>query len=167
MADFLHKRLSDAILKIYYEVYNTLGYGFLEKVYQNAMCLELKNQGYNVEAQKQIKVYYKGIVVGEYYADLIIDETIILELKACECLMDAHKAQLINYLKATDIEVGLLLNFGETPEFKRFIYTNNRKSLNNLWKSVQSASSVCQTILNVKVKLLYETIHHRNRYRCR
>jgi len=132
MADFLHKRLSDAILKIYYEVYNTLGYGFLEKVYQNAMCLELKNQGYNVEAQKQIKVYYKGIVVGEYYADLIIDETIILELKACECLMDAHKAQLINYLKATDIEVGLLLNFGETPEFKRFIYTNNRKSLNNL-----------------------------------
>jgi GxxExxY protein len=132
MADFLHKRLSDAILKIYYEVYNTLGYGFLEKVYQNAMCLELKNQGYNVEAQKQIKVYYKGIVVGEYYADLIIDETIILELKACECLMDAHKAQLINYLKATNIEVGLLLNFGETPEFKRFIYTNNRKSLNNL-----------------------------------
>ena len=129
---FLHKRLSDAILKIYYEVYNTLGYGFLEKVYQNAMCLELKNQGYNVEAQKQIKVYYKGIVVGEYYADLIIDETIILELKACECLMDAHKAQLINYLKATNIEVGLLLNFGETPEFKRFIYTNNRKSLNNL-----------------------------------
>lgn len=153
MADFLHKRLSDAILKIYYEVYNTLGYGFLEKVYQNAMCLELKNQGYNVEAQKQIKVYYKGIVVGEYYADLIIDETIILELKACECLMDAHKAQLINYLKATNIEVGLLLNFGETPEFKRFIYTNNRKSLNNLWKSVQSVSSVCQTILNVKVKL--------------
>ncbi len=119
-------------MKIYYEVYNTLGYGFLEKVYQNAMCLELKNQGYNVEAQKQIKVYYKGIVVGEYYADLIIDETIILELKACECLMDAHKAQLINYLKATNIEVGLLLNFGETPEFKRFIYTNNRKSLNNL-----------------------------------
>jgi GxxExxY protein len=132
MADFLHKSLSDAILKIYYEVYNTLGYGFLEKVYQNAMCLELKNQGYHVESQKQIKVYYKGIVVGEYYADLIIDETIILELKACEFLMDAHKAQLINYLKATNIEVGLLLNFGETPEFKRFIYTNNRKNLNNL-----------------------------------
>jgi GxxExxY protein len=132
MADFLHKRESDAILKIYYEVYNTLGYGFLEKVFQNAMCLELKNQGYHVEIHKQIKVYYKGIVVGEYYADLLIDETIILELKACECLMDAHKAQLINYLKATNIEVGLLLNFGEKPEFKRFIYTNNRKNLNNL-----------------------------------
>lgn len=130
MTNFLHKRLSDAILKIYYEVYNNLGYGFLEKVYQNAMYLELKNQGYNVEPQKQIKVYYKEMVVGEeYYADLLIDNTIILELKACECLMDAHKAQLINYLKATDIEVGLLLNFGETPEFKRFIYTNDRKNL--------------------------------------
>jgi GxxExxY protein len=129
MADFLHKRVTDAILKIYYEVYNNLGYGFLEKVYQNAMYLELKNQGYNVEPQKQIKVYYKEMVVGEYYADLLIDDTIILELKACECLMDAHKAQLINYLKATDIEVGLLLNFGETPEFKRFIYTNDRKNL--------------------------------------
>ncbi|RKS01283.1 GxxExxY protein [Flavobacterium sp. 102] len=129
MTNFLHKKLSDAILKSYYEVYNNLGYGFLEKVYQNAMYLELKSQGYNVEPQKQIKVYYKGMVVGEYYADLLIDDTIILELKACECLMDAHKAQLINYLKATDIEVGLLLNFGETPEFKRFIYTNDRKNL--------------------------------------
>lgn len=93
------------------------------------MYLELKNQGFKVEAQKQIKVYYKEAVVGEYYADLLIDDSIILELKACECLMDVHKAQLINYLKATDIEVGLLLNFGETPEFKRFIYTNDRKNL--------------------------------------
>ncbi len=129
MTNFLHKKLSDSILKSYYEVYNNLGYGFLEKVYQNAMYLELKNQGYEVEAQKQIKVCYKEIVVGEYYADLLIENSIILELKACECLMDAHKAQLINYLKATDIEVGLLLNFGETPEFKRFIYTNDRKKL--------------------------------------
>ena len=129
MTNFLHKKLSDSILKIYYEVYNNLGYGFLEKVYQNAMYLELKSQGYNVEPQKQIKVYYKEMVVGEYYADLLIDNTIILELKACECLMDAHKAQLINYLRATDIEVGMLLNFGETPEFKRFIYTNDRKNL--------------------------------------
>jgi len=129
MTNFLHKKLSDSILKIYYEVYNNLGYGFLEKVYQNAMYLELKNQGYNVEPQKQIKVYYKEMVVGEYYADLLIDDTIILELKACECLMDAHKAQLINYLRATDIEIGMLLNFGETPEFKRFIYTHDRKNL--------------------------------------
>lgn len=132
MNNFLHKKLSDSILKVYYEVYNQLGYGFLEKVYQNAMFLELKSQGYKVEPQKQIKVYFKNQVVGEYYADLLIDDAIILELKACECLMDAHKAQLINYLKATEIEIGLLLNFGETPEFKRFIYTNDRKKLNKI-----------------------------------
>lgn len=129
MANFLHKNLSDVILKIYYEVFNELGYGFLEKVYQNAMYLELKSKGYKVEAQKQIKVYYKNQVVGEYYADLIVEDSITLELKACECLMDEHKAQLLNYLKATDIEIGLLLNFGTTPEFKRLIYTNDRKKI--------------------------------------
>ncbi|MFM2367779.1 MAG: hypothetical protein RL619_75 [Bacteroidota bacterium] len=129
MTNFLHKSLSDSILKVYYEVYNELGYGFLEKVYQNAMYFELKSQGYKVEAQKQIKVYYKSQIVGEYYADLIIDDLITLELKACECLMDEHQAQLLNYLKATKVEIGMLLNFGTTPEFKRLIYTNDRKKL--------------------------------------
>ena len=129
MGDLLHKSLSDTILKIYFEVYNELGYGFLEKVYQNAMYLELKSQGYKVEAQKQIKVYYKSQLVGDYFADLLIEDSIILELKACGCLLDEHKAQLLNYLKATDVEIGLLLNFGTTPEFKRSIYTNDRKKL--------------------------------------
>lgn len=129
MGDLLHKNLSDTILKIYFEVYNELGYGFLEKVYQNAMYLELKSQGYKVEAQKQIKVYYKSKLVGDYFADLLIEDSIILELKACGCLLDEHKAQLLNYLKATDVEIGLLLNFGTTPEFKRSIYTNDRKKL--------------------------------------
>ncbi|CAM3575900.1 hypothetical protein FSS13T_06450 [Flavobacterium saliperosum S13] len=136
MSNFLHKRRTEAILKTFYEVYNTLGYGFLEKVYQNSMYFELLSQGFKVEAQKQIKVYYKEKVVGEYFADLVIDDVIIVELKACECLMDAHKAQLINYLKATQIELGMLLNFGETPEFKRYIYTNDRKNFNNPLKSV-------------------------------
>jgi GxxExxY protein len=129
MADFLHKSLSDSILKAYYEVYNELGYGFLEKVYQNALYIELKSQGFKVEAQKQIKVYYKSQMVGEYFADLIIDDSITLELKACECLMDEHQAQLLNYLKATKVEIGILLNFGVVPEFKRLIYTNDRKKL--------------------------------------
>ena len=129
MGDLLHKNLSDTILKIYFEVYNELGYGFLEKVYQNAMYLELKSQGYKVEAQKQIKVYYKSQLVGDYFADLLIEDSIILELKACGYLLDEHKAQLLNYLKATDVEIGLLLNFGTTPEFKRSIYTNDRKKL--------------------------------------
>ncbi|MDI6050428.1 GxxExxY protein [Flavobacterium sp. XS2P24] len=129
MGNLLHRNLSDTILKIYFEVYNELGYGFLEKVYQNAMYFELKSQGYKVEAQKQIKVYYKSQLVGDYFADLLIDDSIILELKACECLKDEHKAQLLNYLKATEVEIGLLLNFGTTPEFKRSIYTNDRKKL--------------------------------------
>ncbi|MBX9807494.1 MAG: GxxExxY protein [Flavobacteriaceae bacterium] len=127
MTEFLHKELSDAILKVFYEVYNELGYGFLENVYQNAMYLELKSQGFKVEAQKQIKVYYKNELVGNFIADLLIDEVIIVELKACDNLVKAHYAQTLNYLKATNIEIGLLLNFGEKPEIKRLIFTNNRK----------------------------------------
>jgi GxxExxY protein len=127
MGTLLHKSITDKILKVYYEVYNELGYGFLEKVYQNAMYFELKSLGYKVEAQKQIKVYYKKQLVGEYYSDLLIEDKVIVELKATELLMNAHVAQIINYLKGTPIEVGLLLNFGEQPEFKRFIYTNERK----------------------------------------
>lgn len=132
MSSLLHKKITDAVLKAYYDVYNDLGYGFLEKVYQNAMYFELKSLGYKVEAQKQIKVYFRNQLVGEYYADILIEEKIIIELKACELLMNVHVAQLMNYLKATEIEVGLLLNFGEEPEFKRIIYTNDRKkSLKN------------------------------------
>jgi GxxExxY protein len=127
MGTLLHKSITDKILKVYYEVYNELGYGFLEKVYQNAMYFELKSLGYKVEAQKQIKVYYKKQLVGEYYSDLLVEDKVIVELKATELLMNAHVAQIINYLKGTPIEVGLLLNFGEQPEFKRFIYTNDRK----------------------------------------
>ncbi|MNR17495.1 hypothetical protein D3C85_1341590 [compost metagenome] len=136
----MHKEISKPILKIFYDVYNELGYGFLEKVYQNAMYFELKAQGYKVEAQKQIKVYFRNQLVGEFYADLLIEDTIIVELKACEHLISSHIAQLINYLKSTQIEVGLLLNFGETPDFKRLVYTNNRKSnlkiSDNQFKSV-------------------------------
>ena len=128
MTEILHKELSESILKVYYEVYNELGYGFLEKVYQNAMYLELKAQGFKVEAQKQIQVYYKDELVGDFFADLLINDTIILELKACENLLKAHYVQTLNYLKATNIEIGLLLNFGEKPEIKRLIFTNNRKN---------------------------------------
>ena len=124
----LHQSITNAILKVYYEVYNELGSGFLEKVYQNAMYFELKSKGYNVEAQKPIKVYFKNQLVGEYYSDLIVENKVIVELKATELLMNVHIAQIINYLKATPIEVGLLLNFGEEPEFKRLIYTNDRKN---------------------------------------
>ena len=129
MVSYLYKKESETIIKVFFEVYNDLGYGFLEKVYQNAMYFALQKAGFKVEAQKKISVFYKGQVVGEYFADLLINDIIILELKACECLMDVHKAQLINYLKATNVEIGLLLNFGETAELKRFIFTNERKKI--------------------------------------
>lgn len=111
--DLKHKELTDGILKTFYEVYNELGYGFLEKVYQNSMYIELKNKGYKVEAQNKIKVYYKGTKVGEYYADLIVENLIILELKAVDYIVKDFENQILNYLRSTDCEVGLLLNFGK------------------------------------------------------
>jgi GxxExxY protein len=124
----LHEELTDVIIKTFYEVYNELGHGFLEKVYQNSLYLELKNKGYKVEAQKKINVYYKGTEVGEYFADLIVENAVILELKAADCIIKDFENQILNYLRATDCEVGLLLNFGKKPEFKRNIYENNRKT---------------------------------------
>ena len=124
----LHQSITNTILKVYYEVYNELGHGFLEKVYQNAMYLELKARGLKVESQKEVKVHFKQQLVGEYYADLIVENKVIIELKVAEVLMNAHVAHTINYLKATPIEIGILLNFGAEPEFKRLIYTNNKKS---------------------------------------
>ncbi|OXB08442.1 GxxExxY protein [Flavobacterium plurextorum] len=125
--ELLHQELTEAIIKTFYEVYNELGYGFLERVYQNSMYLELKNKGLYVEAQRKIKVYYKGIEVGEYYADLIVEDLIILELKAANCIVIEFENQILNYLKGTNCEVGLLLNFGTKPEFRRKIFENTRK----------------------------------------
>jgi len=125
--ELLHEELTNAIIKTFYEVYNELGYGFLEKVYQNSLFLELRNKGFKVEAQKKISVYYKGIEVGEYYADLIVEDLVILELKAAEYIVKDFENQILNYLRSTNCEVGLLLNFGKKPEFKRKIFENNRK----------------------------------------
>ena len=127
---FLHKELSNKIIKAFYNVYNTLGYGFLEKVYENALLIELKQLGLECEKQKPIKVNYNNIIVGEYFADIIVENRIILELKVAENICEEHEFQLINYLKATEIEIGLLLNFGKKPEFKRKIFTNDKKSVN-------------------------------------
>lgn len=134
MSDYLYKKETDGIIAAFYEVYNTLGYGFLERVYQNALYLELLSRGFNCEAQRQIKVYFKGKEVGVYYADIVVNDCIILELKANENLCPEHEAQLLNYLKSTEIEIGLLLNFGERPQVRRKIFTNDRKE--NLCQSV-------------------------------
>ena len=122
-----YEKVTSELIKTFYDVYNELGWGFLETVYQNSMFIELKSRGFDVVAQKQIKVKYKGIEVGSYYADLIIDDMIIIELKSAERLIAAHEAQLLNYLKGTDIEVGLLFNFGKKPEIRRQIYELARK----------------------------------------
>ncbi len=126
-ANYLHSELTSLIIKAFYKVYNTLGHGFLEKVYENSMAIELKKMGLGVLHQVKIDVFYDGEKVGNYFADLVVEEKIIIELKAMEALITEHEAQLVNYLKATPIEVGLLLNFGEKPQHKRRVLTNNYK----------------------------------------
>ncbi len=127
--DLISKELIDIILTQFYRVYNDLGYGFLERVYQNALYFALTNEGLKCEVEKPIKVFHDGHVVGDYRADLLVEDCVILELKACEDINPAHEAQLINYLKATEIEVGYLLNFGKKARFSRKVYSNNRKFL--------------------------------------
>jgi GxxExxY protein len=124
-----HENITAVILKSFYKVYNTLGSGFLEKVYQNSLLLELVHQDLSVQKQRQINVFYLGQQVGEYYADLIVNDVVIIELKAHECIIEEHENQLVNYLEATEIEVGLLLNFGPKPEFKRKVFENQRKRM--------------------------------------
>jgi GxxExxY protein len=125
--DFKHKELTEKTINIFYRVYSKLGYGFLEKVYENAMMIEFKREDILAVSQSPIKVFYEGEVIGEYYADILVDNKVIVEIKAAKQLVEENEAQLLNYLKATDIEVGLLLNFGPKPEVKRKAFDNTRK----------------------------------------
>ncbi len=122
-----HEELTGEIISIHYEVYNELGYGFLEKVYQNAFYLALKEEGYNVKPQQKIDVWFRKKKVGEYFADLIVNDLVILELKAKEFYSEGDEAKLLNYLRGTEIEVGLLFNFGKKPGFIRKVYDNELK----------------------------------------
>jgi len=119
--------LTKKIIGCFYNVYHSLGYGFLEKVYENSLVLELKQNGLFTVQQMPIKVSYKNNPVGDYFADLVVENKIIIELKAQEALAPENEAQLLNYLKATEYEIGLLLNFGKKPEIKRRIFSNNLK----------------------------------------
>jgi GxxExxY protein len=110
----------------FYEVYNHLGTGFLEKNYENALVLELKSRGLNVRQQSPVEVFYKGQKIGFYLADIVVEDCLILELKAVEEICLEHEAQLLNYLKATDIDLGLLMNFGPKPKVRRFVYETAR-----------------------------------------
>jgi GxxExxY protein len=125
--ELLHEELTNKIIKCFYNVYNVLGYGFLEKVYHNALLLELRSYGLEAISQGEIIVFYDGTEVGHYYADIIVEDRVILEIKVAKTIIEAHEAQLLNYLRATDKEVGVVLNFGPKAEFKRKVFENKYK----------------------------------------
>jgi GxxExxY protein len=122
-----HEQLTGNIINAFYKVYNTLGAGFLEKVYENALLLELRNRGIKCMPQQQVKVHYEGLQVGFYVADIIVEDILIIEIKAAESICEQHEYQLINYLRATDLQLGLLLNFGKSPQFKRKIVSSKQR----------------------------------------
>ena len=124
---YKHSEITDQILAAFYAVYSSLGYGFLEKIYVKALIIELEKRGLKVLHEFPIKVYYAGQLIGEYFADLIVNDSVIVEVKAAKMLLDEHEAQLLNYLKAAPYEVGLLLNFGPKPQQKRRSFDNYRK----------------------------------------
>lgn len=125
--DGLHAEITGAIIGSAQKVHNQLGFGFLEKVYENALAIELRTVGFVVEQGVGIVVRYEGQVVGAYEADLFVDRKVIVEIKAVSMLSEAHEVQLLNYLRATEVEVGLLINFGVKLEIKRKIFRNQRK----------------------------------------
>lgn len=128
-----HEEITEKIIQAFYKVYNTLGYGFLEKVYRNALYFELIDMGLKAAMEKRILVYYKTHIVGDYSSDVTVEDVVICELKTSESLNEGDENQLINYLKATDMEVGLLLNFGKKPEVRRKVYDNEKK----IWRTTR------------------------------
>ena len=129
MENLLHSEITGEIIKVFYRVYNTLGYGFLEKVYENATAFELEAAGLYVQTQLPIKVFYNDREVGEYFADIVVENKVIVEIKTAVFIDKAHESQLLNYLKATEMEVGLILNFGQKAEYRRKIFANQNKDL--------------------------------------
>lgn len=125
--DFKHKKLTDKIIKNFYKVYNKLGYGFLEKIYESAIAIELENENISAVRQAPIQVFSDQKLIGEYFADIFVENKAIVEIKASRQLVEENEAQLLNYLKATKMEVSLLLNFGPKPEVKRKAFDDARK----------------------------------------
>jgi GxxExxY protein len=128
-----HEEVTEKIIGVFYEVYNELGHGFLESVYEQAMVIALGQAGLAVKVQAPIAVYFRGRQVGDFRADILVDDAVLVELKAARALESSHEAQLLNYLRGTAIEVGLLLNFGPRPEFKRMVFDNERKQIRESW----------------------------------
>lgn len=123
----LHQEITAKILRAFFNVYNKLGFGFLEKNYENAMLIELRSMDLACSNQEPIKVYYNDEIIGEYFADIVVEGKVIVELKSAAGIVPQFEVQLLNYLRATEMEVGLLLNFGEQPTFRRKVFANDRK----------------------------------------
>jgi GxxExxY protein len=137
-----HRELTNKILGVFFTVYNEMGYGFLESVYEECMALALRDAGLRVERQVPLAVWFRGSKVGEFRADLLIADAVLLELKSVRALDPVHDAQLLHYLKSTEIEIGLLLNFGSRPQFRRLIFDNARKKIRgNSCESVTGVSA--------------------------
>lgn len=132
--DLKHGDVTFAIIRAFYDVYNELGFGFLESVYREAMTMLLRSQGHHVEQERSVEVKFRGATIGVYRTDLVVNDKVIVELKCARAMESAHEAQLLNYLKATGFEVGLLLNFGHKPQFKRMLFDILKK---NPCKSVE------------------------------
>lgn len=126
---FRHREMTEKVIGVFYDVYNELGFGFLESVYQEAMIVALQQVGLKISRQVRLPVYFRGRPIADFVADIVVNDSVILELKAVEGLVAIHESQLLNYLKATEIEVGLLLNFGPKPQVKRRAFANDRKRL--------------------------------------
>lgn len=124
---YKHEALTERVISCFYTVYNDLGYGFLESVYQNALAVEFRENGINFDDEVEISVFYNDEQIGEFYSDFVVEDSVVLETKAVSVLDKTHEAQLLNYLNATDYELGLLLNFGESPEIRRKVFDNERK----------------------------------------
>jgi GxxExxY protein len=127
--DLKHHELTEKVIGVFFDVYNELGHGFLESVYQQALAIALAERGLSVEHQVPTPVWFRGHVIGDFRADMLVNRLVILELKAARAIDLAHEKQLLNYLRATEVEVGLLLNFGVKPEFRRLVFENERKKI--------------------------------------
>jgi GxxExxY protein len=141
-AELKYADITGKIIGIFYDVYNELGYGFLESVYEESLVIALRQAGMFVNRQVSIPVWFRNQKVGDFRADITVEECVLLELKCAKVLDPAHEAQILHYLRYTDIEVGLLLNFGSKPQFRRLLFDNERKKIReNPCKSVAGVSA--------------------------
>jgi GxxExxY protein len=127
--NFKYSELTDMVIGVFYDVYNELGFGFLESVYRNALRLALLEKGLTIEEEVTVSVFFRGQNVGDFRADLVVRGVLLLELKTAERIVPAHEAQLLNYLRSISLELGLILNFGPRPQVRRLVLKNARKHL--------------------------------------